>query len=64
MYSVVDIMEMVGIPPEEIAKDVRMDIEISNYMNENINRAVLYRIDVRRICMEPDRLGRLWFDKE
>jgi len=64
MYSVAEVMEFAGIPTEEIAKDVRLDVEISNYMDENVDRGILYRIEIRKLCMEPDKLGRLWFVKE
>ena len=62
MYSVAEIMEFAGIPIEEIAKDVKMDIEIANFIDENVNRALLYRINIRKICMEPDKINKLWYD--
>jgi hypothetical protein len=64
MYSIADIMERAGIPIEEIAKDVRMDVEMANFMEENANRGLLYRLEIKRICMEPDKIDKLWFDKE
>lgn len=52
--TIPDIMEAAGISIEEIAEDIKKDTELEKFIEENAlaNRASLYRVRIRKICMK------------
>ncbi len=56
MISVPEIMELAGIPVDEIADSVHsdMEMEMCEYFQERFYfaRSNLYQVDIKRICME------------